>query len=79
MIDEIRAKASKILSMALEKTIDPVTNPLRADTAKWDSLKHIELILMLEDEFKIRFSANEVNAIRSLDDIVEKIKAKNGS
>ncbi len=79
MIDENRVRASKTLSIILEKTIDPATNPMRGNMAKWDSLKHIELILMLEDEFNIRFSTEEVNAIRSLDDIVEKIKVKNGS
>ena len=78
MNEEIREKSAKILSVALGKTIDPWSQLKREDSAEWDSLKHIEMVLMLEDEFKIRFSSEDVNHMRSLDQIVKAVTAKYG-
>jgi acyl carrier protein len=79
MNDEIRSRSAKVLSLALGKPVEPTSNPSKSFSAEWDSLKHIELILMLEEEFKIRFSAKEVNVISSLDDIVRQVMLKNES
>ncbi len=45
----------------------------------WDSLKHIELILMLEEQFGVQFSEKEMAALRSSDKIVNAIEGKNAS
>jgi len=36
----------------------------------WDSLRHMELILRLEEQFDVRFSIREASTIQSLNDIV---------
>jgi acyl carrier protein len=79
MSNDIKTRAAKVLSTALGRSFTPADDPKRSETPDWDSLKHIELILMLEAEFQIRFSGAEVTALRSLDDIVEKVRSKIGS
>jgi acyl carrier protein len=42
----------------------------------WDSLKHMDLIVALEEEFHIEFSSDEIVELTSYDLIVETIKSK---
>jgi len=48
----------------------------RANTAAWDSLKHIELVMALETEFGVSLSVAEIEAINSVGDIVRTLQAK---
>lgn len=79
MNPEIRVRVAKILSLALGQPVDPISNFSREDHPNWDSLKHVEMILMLEGEFGVRFTAGEVALLGSLDDIVQKVLHKNAS
>ena len=47
-----------------------------ADTPGWDSSRHVELVLALESEFDIRFSAGEAVAMESLGDVRAAVRAK---
>jgi acyl carrier protein len=49
---------------------------LRDQTPNWDSLKHMELILRLEEEFQVRFTSREVAEIQSLDDLIRLLEVK---
>lgn len=40
-------------------------NLLRAEVPEWDSLKHMELVFVLEDEFGVRFDEAEFAALVS--------------
>lgn len=44
--------------------------------ATWDSLRHVELILAIEDAFAVTFDAAEVFALTSLGGIHELLKSK---
>jgi len=44
--------------------------------ANWDSLKHMNLILALEEEFAVAFSDDEVTEMLSLRRIVEILSKK---
>lgn len=48
----------------------------RTNTAAWDSLKHIELVMALETEFGVSLSVAEIEAINSVGDIVRTLQAK---
>jgi acyl carrier protein len=47
----------------------------RKNTDQWDSLKHIEVIFALEDEFNIQFSEEEMGKLDSVSKIIEKVLA----
>ena len=64
-----------ILETVLEVEIEKENNFNRDECSKWDSLKHVEVIFALEEEFKIRFEEDEFMSLKSLDDIVNIIES----
>ena len=48
----------------------------RQDTPEWNSLKHMEIIFAIEEEFEIQYSEEEMIAIASIGDIVDSIAGK---
>jgi acyl carrier protein len=60
--------------------VDPGAGPLvRGDTSQWDSLKHVDLIFALEDEFDVQFSEQEMNDATSSSAIANMIEAHRAS
>ena len=58
---DITPEIKKIFSKSLRLPINKITNKLSyVKSDKWDSLNHTNLILSLEDEFKISFTADEI-------------------
>ena len=56
-----------------------LTGELNAkDVQGWDSFKQIEIIMASEEHWKIRFSTRELDALRSVGDLVRTIAAKTG-
>jgi len=52
-LKEVLSKCLKIDESEINETTSVDTVPL------WDSLKHLELVLTLEDEFKVSFSPEQ--------------------
>ena len=50
-----------------------------SDVPGWDSLKHVKIILSVEDKFAIRLSAREIDGLRNIGDFMALIAAKTGS
>jgi acyl carrier protein len=46
------------------------------DVDGWDSLSHINLVIMIEKEFKIRFSKSELRTFRNVGDLLKGIEDK---
>lgn len=71
--DRVVAVVSKIMGVPAED----VTSESSADTiAAWDSLRHMNLILALEEEFEISFDDEEIVELLTVGLIVETIRAK---
>jgi acyl carrier protein len=47
-----------------------------SDVKRWDSLSHVDMILLVEEEFGIRMSARELGALNNVGDLVRVILAK---
>jgi acyl carrier protein len=74
----LRLQVHRLLGYILRRPIDERENPSRATEPTWDSLKHIELMFLLEDHFEVRFSARDMSQVedaigiqRMLDRILE--------
>lgn len=64
----------QILSQLFEKEIKE-GEEISVDTEeKWDSLKHIEIVMTLEEEFDISFAPEDIPQLKSLSKIIEKVK-----
>ena len=42
----------------------------------WDSLKHMEFVVSLEEEFKIKLTGDEIAALQTFQDVENMLKGK---
>jgi acyl carrier protein len=72
-------KLKKIFSSILKKK-DLKLTLSRANEKKWDSLNHVNIIIAIENEFRIKFNSNEIenmSSLKKIENIIErKIKKK---
>jgi acyl carrier protein len=60
--------------------VDPATLSEESNaqnTPRWDSLRHIEVVLAVESAFHVRFTMPEIASLRKLGDIRRILVAKN--
>jgi acyl carrier protein len=73
MEDKLREIMADILNMPA----DEISSDTSADSvASWDSLAQINLANAIEEEFGISFSVQEIEAMKSYDDIVSTLSGK---
>jgi acyl carrier protein len=48
------------------------------DVDGWDSLMHINLIVAIEREFKIRFTTREITGLQNVGELMDLIASKHG-
>jgi len=73
--DEIRDRARVILAKALKtdpKNIDD--NASQMDLTDWDSVRHMNVVIGLENDFEVEFEDAELANLTSLPLLVEAIK-----
>ncbi len=46
------------------------------DVERWDSLSHVDMIVLVEETFGIRLSTREVTSMKNVGDLVRTILAK---
>lgn len=60
--------------MILRRPIGEMENPSRRSEAAWDSLKHIQIALLLEESFPIRLTECEIANLDDVEQIVRLLK-----
>lgn len=70
---DINNKVSEILSVLLEKEIKNNEDVSMDTEDNWDSLKHIEIIMTIEEEMDISFPPEVIPKLRSKSKIIDKI------
>jgi len=76
-LTDITVQIKDIMAQVFEKPVgDLPERPSVENLPQWDSLRHITLILALEETFNIQLSETEIVDIQSLDDIQEIIQQK---
>jgi acyl carrier protein len=73
---QIQGAVAELLSLSVGRQIALTESVTRDSEPAWDSLKHVELIFMLEERFGVQFSEEEMASLRSSDDIVHLIEEK---
>lgn len=79
-MNEIKQKILTVMAVVFEMDVADIPEDAAPGVIeKWDSLKHLSLILALEEEFNARFTDEEMMDILNLNLIHEIISAKLGS
>jgi len=73
---QTHAAVAELLGITLGRRIAMTESVTRDSESSWDSLKHVELIFMLEERFGLKFSEEEMAEFRSSDEIVQMIEEK---
>ncbi len=61
MSNNIQEQIKNIMSTVLDVSLDKINSNSSPDTIEsWDSLKHMNLIISLEEEFNITFTDDEI-------------------
>lgn len=47
-----------------------------ADIEEWDSLYHIQLVVAIERNYKIKFTASEIQSWKNVGDMINAVKSK---
>lgn len=71
----MKEKVIGIIADVLGMSADEV-NASYSDSSLWDSLKKVEIVFALEDEFGIMFEQEEIAEIKTPEGIVECVEKK---
>ncbi len=75
--EEVLERLSEVFEDVLEIDDDKVTEELSQDTCEdWDSLGQITLLVSVENEFGLKFSAEEMAEMKSVAKIIDTVLAK---
>ena len=70
---DIAQKTAEIMSLVLNRPVSETDEVSMATEAEWTSLKHIEIIVTLEEEFDISFKPADIPLLISREKLTEKI------
>ena len=66
-----------ILGVALEMPAQQIHDKLTAEeTSNWDSIRHLNLVMELEEKFNVRFSSDEMIRLNSYQAIADALAAR---
>lgn len=67
----------KIMADVFGQNVDKIPDDIKqSNFSKWDSLKHINLAVQLEDTFDIFFEPEELSSLTSIENIIDIIQKK---
>jgi acyl carrier protein len=74
---EVPSSLRNILADVLELSPEEVTPDLNADAvANWDSFRHLQLILAVEDEFRVQFDPQRIPELTSASALQAELEKK---
>lgn len=71
---DLDADVQTLLARVLRLAEPPAAELRRDETARWDSLKHVEIVFALEDAYGVRFDESEFAAMGSTGAIVSLLR-----
>ncbi len=73
--DAILADVTEVIRDIFDEYEGPVTPDLNAaKVPQWDSLAHVQLMVLLEKKFGIRFKMSEIQSFKNLGDVIASIE-----
>ena len=76
----MQERIKKVMSAVFGVAASEINEETSTDTLeKWDSLKHMALVISLEEEFGVRFSDEEIVRITDFPAIRDLVRDKSGN
>lgn len=70
-------KMTEVIRDLFDEYEGPVTRSLSAkDVEQWDSLANVQLVVMIERTFGVRFKADEIGKFQTLGDLLDSVEKK---
>jgi acyl carrier protein len=73
MEERVRQILAEVLRVDSARVL-PHTSP--DNCPEWDSLKQVTLVMVLEEEFGVSFTIDEIEVMRTFSDVVSLVSAK---
>jgi acyl carrier protein len=73
--EEIARTVASIIAAVLKQPVDTGDDICRANVDTWDSLKHVQIMLTIEESLDVQFGEEELSELDSLDAIVAAVAA----
>jgi acyl carrier protein len=74
MNEQVLARVQEIASDVLQADVFPESSPETIDT--WDSVQHLNLILAIEEEYRIEFLPEEMDQAKTVGQIAQLVSAR---
>ena len=71
---DVRLRVEQILTILFRKEIQDLDNFSMEREPLWDSMKHIEVIMTLEEELGISFPPEQIPLLTSASEIIARVK-----
>lgn len=74
--DKIASRTAKVFTGVFGPTVAFDRSLSRLDEPRWTSLKHVEFIIALEQEFDVRFDGADATDMTSIGVVIERIQQR---
>ena len=79
MGNAMEQRIKNVMSAVFEIPVNKIKGSASPDTIEsWDSLKHMEFIISLEDQFNVNLTGDEIASLQTIDDVILMLKMKLG-
>ena len=76
-VTDLKSRVFTLMSRVFKVPVTQINDTSSPETiATWDSLLHMQLIIALEEEFKVQFDADEINQMQRVSGILSVFKSK---
>jgi acyl carrier protein len=77
---EVMSRLTRVFQRVFDdETLTLAQGTTAKDVKGWDSLMHINLIVAIEGEFKIRFTTREIVGLQNVGELIDLIGRKEGA
>jgi acyl carrier protein len=77
--NDIETTVLQVLGAVLKRQFQPGAGLDRGSIKEWDSLKHVEIMFAVEDEFSVSFTEEELAELDSVERIVDAVLEKHAA